>query len=596
MATVYRETYTKPLPAAAEVFTREGQRFARWTDRRGRKRIAKVTTPAKGRHAGEDRVVLACNTHTAKYRDGSGVVRKVGTGCPMRDAAETVLSDLRGRAELVKANVLTAAQDAAADHAATPIDRHTAGYVTHLGLVASPEHVANVRRQLDRLIGECGFRRLGDLRGEALERWLSARRAEGMSARTANTYVAAATAFAGWCMETDRLIVNPFANVARADEKADRRRMRRALTEDELRRLLTVARLRPLAEYGREAVKLQREPDKRRRSNWMRAPLTFANITEAAKRGRAAVAKRAEFIAELEYRGREHALIYKALVLTGLRKGELASLTVGQLDLESAQPYAVLEAADEKNRQGSEIPLWADLAADLRVWIGSKLKAVQAAARRRIGEPVPMRLPADTPVFNVPEGLIRILDRDLAAAGIPKRDERGRVVDVHAFRTTFGTHLSKGGVPLRTAQAAMRHSRPDLTANVYTDPKLLDVAGALDALPLLPLDAEVVTQTAKATGTTGDVTIMAGVALQETARTLVPTLVPNPGKPCILGATADHLTRATMSGGGADAVSVSACNVNDKAPADTRCQSGASRAGDGTRTRNSQLGRLALYH
>jgi len=27
--------------------------------------------------------------------------------------------------------------------------------------------------------------------------------------------------------------------------------------------------------------------------------------------------------------------------------------------------------------------------------------------------------------------------------------------------TTFGTHLSKGGVPLRTAQAAMRHSKPD---------------------------------------------------------------------------------------------------------------------------------------
>lgn len=39
------------------------------------------------------------------------------------------------------------------------------------------------------------------------------------------------------------------------------------------------------------------------------------------------------------------------------------------------------------------------------------------------------------------------------------------------------------------AQAAMRHSRIDLTMNVYTDPKLLDVHGALDALPKLPLDA-----------------------------------------------------------------------------------------------------------
>ena len=34
----------------------------------------------------------------------------------------------------------------------------------------------------------------------------------------------------------------------------------------------------------------------------------------------------------------------------------------------------------------------------------------------------------------------------------------------------------------------MRHSDPSLTANVYTDPRLLDISGALDALPNLPID------------------------------------------------------------------------------------------------------------
>ncbi len=34
----------------------------------------------------------------------------------------------------------------------------------------------------------------------------------------------------------------------------------------------------------------------------------------------------------------------------------------------------------------------------------------------------------------------------------------------------------------------MRHSSIDLTMSVYTDPKLLDVAGALRALPALPLE------------------------------------------------------------------------------------------------------------
>ena len=107
---------------------------------------------------------------------------------------------------------------------------------------------------------------------------------------------------------------------------------------------------------------------------------------------------------------------------------------------------------------------------------------------------------ADKPLFNVPAALVKILNRDILAAGIPKRDERGRTVDVHALRHSFGTLLSKGGVSPRTAQAAMRHSRLDLTMSVYTDPKLLDVAGAMDALPSLPLDGRH-TEAIKATGT-----------------------------------------------------------------------------------------------
>src|SRR5260221_8457175 len=108
-------------------------------------------------------------------------------------------------------------------------------------------------------------------------------------------------------------------------------------------------------------------------------------------------------------------------------------------------------------------------------------------------------MPTDTALFTVPRGLVRILDRDLKLAGIAKRDERGRTLDVHALRTTFGTLLSKGGVAPRTAQAAMRHSNIELTMSVYTDPRLLDVAGAMDALPALPLGGDRSPQ--RATGT-----------------------------------------------------------------------------------------------
>src|SRR5262245_29794393 len=166
-----------------------------------------------------------------------------------------------------------------------------------------------------------------------------------------------------------------------------------------------------------------------------------------------------------------------------------------------------------KNREGNEIVLRDDLAADLREWLTFKLETLQIEAER-LGEPVPARLPSETPVFIVPDGLVKILDRDLVFAGIArrvkvggkwridKRDDRGRTIDVHALRHTFGTLLSKGGVAPRTAQAAMRHSDLKLTMNVYTDPALLDIRGALDtlpALPLMPMNSEM----AQATGTAG---------------------------------------------------------------------------------------------
>jgi integrase len=187
------------------------------------------------------------------------------------------------------------------------------------------------------------------------------------------------------------------------------------------------------------------------------------------------------------------------MVLTGLRKGERARLTVGQVYLDNQTPHVELLTKDEKAGRGARVPLWGDLAADLEDWLGEKLAAFQEMARLT-EKPVSLCLPAGEPLFTVPQDFVKILDRDLAAAGIPKRDDRGRTVDLHALRHTFGTHFSKNGVTSRTGQAAMRHSSLDLTLNVYTDPplpahaglrraspSLLDVAGAMEALPSLSL-------------------------------------------------------------------------------------------------------------
>ncbi len=478
MANVVRKAYTMPVPPGAEIVEQRGKRIARWRVRNGQLRTGEVLQAADG----SLRVRGRSPVYTARFRNADGVVVEVSTGCRDETAARAWLARYQRQEELVRAGVLTETEGETAAHAETALARHLDAYEKHLHAKGGdPRRIGMVRARLERIVSECGFVRLNKMTGEALEEWLLKQTDDRMAAATRNGYRETAVAFGNWCRRTRRLTANPFIDVPRADQKSDRRHQRRALTELEIARLLKVARLRPLAEYGREVV--QRPEDERKgRQTWQRAALTFDELDAAVERARGALKENPALIAELDCLGRERELIYRVLVLTGLRKGELASITVGQVDLAAHMPYVVLDAADEKNRQGSTIPLRQDLACELEAWIGERLARLQAECLR-LGDPLPARLPADEPLFRVPSGLTRILDRDLAAAGIPKRDERGRVVDVHAMRVTFGTHLCAAGVPLRTAQAAMRHSKPELTANIYTDPKLLDVAGAIAALP-----------------------------------------------------------------------------------------------------------------
>ncbi len=479
MAMIFRKKYTMPVPATAELTEGPGgRRVARWKTRGGRWQTAEVISGVDGRA----RVRGQSAVYMARFKDAAGRVVEVSTNCRDEGAARQVLAELVKRAERVRAGLLTAAEDAVVAHGTTTLNRHIADYLEHLrskrisGRKVSANHVRNVEHNLRRISRECSFQRLADLSRRAFERWLDQRETEGMSARTRNAHQSALTAFANWCVGTHRLTSNPFHRLEKANEKSDRRRPRRALTEAEMTRLLEVARCRPL----QDALTIRRGK---------RMGQQVATLTDATRR-------------RLERLGHERALIYKTLLLTGLRKGELASLTIGQLELDlrpGAVSFAVLDPHDEKSGRGAEIPLRSDLVADLLGWLGVRLKLEQDEARARRG-PIPSRLPPETPLFKVPDGLIRIFDLDLVAAGlakrvlrngkwvIDKRDDRGRTIDVHALRHTFGTHLSRGGVAPRTAQAAMRHSTIELTMNTYTDPRLLDVAGALEALPSLPLE------------------------------------------------------------------------------------------------------------
>ncbi len=466
MGSVFKKTATKPMPAEAKTIVRKGQRLAEWIDRKNKRRTAPMTVGKDG----SDRIVVTARTYTAKYRDGSNHVIEKATGCRDEQAARAVLAELEKRSDKVRSGIRSAAEDSVIDHQTTPLADHIAAYVDHQkakGL--NRVRVKNTESRLERMASECGFEQLADMTGHVFEKWLLAQGVAGMSAGNRNEYRQEWIGFANWCVRTRRVLTNPFSDVAKADAKVECRRKRRAMTEDELVKLLDVARRRPLIEAK--------------------------TIRRGKRKGLLEANPHPNVVQRLELLGRERALIYKTLVLTGLRRGELASLTIGQLHLEGTHPYVELAAADEKNRQGSQIPIRGDLAEDLMYWVSQKRERYKYENHNPQLDDCPPaegRAQSDgfslaSRLFNVPVGLVRILDRDLKLAGIPKRDDRGRTLDVHALRHSFGTLLSKGNVAPRTAQAAMRHSTINLTMNNYTDPRLLDVHGALDALPKLQL-------------------------------------------------------------------------------------------------------------
>ncbi len=148
MGTVYKKTYTKPLPPGAEMRTRKGVRFAMWRTSKGAKRTGKVTTGQNGK----PRVLLRAATYTAKYRDGSGRIVEKATGCRDEAAARAVLVELVKRSEQVRSGILTPAQEQVAGQQNVQLQEHFQAYVAHLRAKGiSAVHLSNTEHNLHRI-------------------------------------------------------------------------------------------------------------------------------------------------------------------------------------------------------------------------------------------------------------------------------------------------------------------------------------------------------------------------------------------------------------------------------------------------------------
>ena len=157
-------------------------------------------------------------------------------------------------------------------------------------------------------------------------------------------------------------------------------------------------------------------------------------------------------------------MLYRVALGTGFRASELASLTPGSFDLNGERPTITVEAAFSKRRERDVQPIAQALARSLAPWLEDKELGV--------------------PVFGMPSSsnTAKMLKTDLEAAGLSYLTSEG-VADFHALRHTYITRLAMSNERPKVVQELARHSKLELTMNVYTHLGVHDLQSAVDRMP-----------------------------------------------------------------------------------------------------------------
>jgi integrase len=180
--------------------------------------------------------------YVASFFDENGKRVSRSTGTTDYDAACQVAARWDTDVALRRHGVIDATQARVADQNRQHIKEHVADYLAHCRHIGQDKaHIAIKTSQLAKLVDGIKATRLSDLEPNRVERYLAGLVTAGKSHRTHNQNRATAVAFMQWCFEQGRVTSNLLKIVPTLNEAKDRRRVRRALSEDELSRLLAVS-------------------------------------------------------------------------------------------------------------------------------------------------------------------------------------------------------------------------------------------------------------------------------------------------------------------------------------------------------------------
>ncbi len=181
--------------------------------------------------------------YSIDYVDEHGVRRTVSSKTSDKRMAQQLERKLNDRVRAIQEGLIDPVRDRMVAEARRPLAEHVADYLS--ACEARGEALSGFRekaRHLAWLTEKHRGRPLNALRADEFDRWLGALTQEGASARTVNIKFECARALLNWCCKNGRLERNPLVVISRRNETLDRRRIRRALSEDEVNRLLSHVR------------------------------------------------------------------------------------------------------------------------------------------------------------------------------------------------------------------------------------------------------------------------------------------------------------------------------------------------------------------
>jgi integrase/recombinase XerC len=535
MASVFKRNRVVPLPDHAILFERSGTRFARWT-LGGRTREARTDGTGTKIICPPDKD----EPYYVAYQDPGNGRRRMRVAYTDREASEQLARRLEREAAR-RAEGLVDPFDA---HMLAPIHKVVEEFAGGLKCIRAPQ----MKMHVERVVKGTACEALHQLDAPNIAALLGRLQAEeDWSDTTYNEYVASVKAFTRWCVANRRLPFDPLVGLGRIKAKAVRvTHPRRALTHEELGRLLRAAESRPT----REVLTVRTGP----RKGGLVADVR-PGVLEACRR-----------------LGRERRLCYLIAFWLRLRRSEIKALQWSDLHLDSLPPKVRLRAATTKAKRGDSLPIHPQLFDAL-----TEARTGLADLTKRVVRTVP-----DMKAFRA----------DLAAAGIDDVDADGMFADLHGLGKSFITAMHVYGVSQRSAQSLARHQDPRLTAKTYTDEKLLPLAEELSKVPAIP-DPDQATPpplALRATGTDGACGYGSRAALMQRGD----------------GAEGQHpAQRGTLGGegGGSGGRAPDADQVvewqsdtikrHDPAPSGTGSYS---EAGEGGRTLDIHVGNVTLYH